>query len=150
MKETITEFLEQNGLGQAVESTRQFLSTPVFENTLADCLISAFILISLILVLSIVKKIFVSKLREFAEKTVSDFHRMIVDALSKIKSPTVIIISVYVSTLSLKLTPPLVSLIKYALVLILTIQAVQILQVISNYGVSKTYRRARPKDPAYE
>lgn len=150
MKESIKQFLEQHGLGKAAEILHRVLNAKFLENSVADYGLATVLLVALILILSIVKKLSLAKLQQFAKKTATDFDDMFVEALAKIKSPAIITTSLYISTLSLKLTPALASVIKYALVFILTIQAVEILQIILSYGIRKTYRSTRPNDLAYE
>ncbi len=146
MREAITGFFEKNGWGDAIHSLNQILDHKILENTLADFLFSTVLLFAVILVLSILKKIILAHLEKHARKPARDFDDMLLLALNKIKSPSIIALGLYAATFPIALTPAFASVIKYACILILTVQAVQVIQVIANYGVRTTYRRARPND----
>ncbi len=125
----------------------QWLDVKLFNNTVQDYAISTATLIGLIFILFLAKRLVVSVIQKVARKTETDFDDFIAELISQVGAPTFVMVALYFSTLSLTLDEKLRNLIRYGLVIVITIRIVLILQEIIRYGITKGYKRARPNDP---
>ena len=129
-----------------MDSLEQFLSRQFFNNTIQDYAIATIILVGLVLLLAILKQVFLSRVGKLAEKTKTDFDDLVVNLLSKVGAPTFVVASIYVATLQLTLEENLRSIIRYVVVVVLTIRVVFLLQDLACYIVERAYKKARPND----
>lgn len=133
-----------------METLKSWLELMVFNNTVRDYALAAFNLVALVIVLVLSKRLLVRHLGRLAAKTANDFDDFLVSLLAQVGAPVFIVTSLFLVTLPLHLEDQVRAIIRYALVVIVTVRAVLILQEIVKYSIGKSYRRARPNDPAAE
>jgi len=150
MSQNIREFIERMGWSDFLNPIAETLSTTLFHNTIFDYLVAVVTLVVLVSVFAIIRQVAITQLRKLSEKTANDTDDMLVKALSVIGIPLLTLIAFYLATLSLELTASFNAVIRYILIVVLTLRAVQILQTISLYSVRKMYMRARPDDSGGE
>lgn len=119
-----------------------------FGNTLQDYLRALGVLIVIVLSCALAKRVILRHLARWAERTSTDFDDFLVSILRKIGTPTFLVVAVFFATLPLNLEPWLQNGIRYLTIFVLTIRTIILLQDIVRYSVNKSYRRARPDDPA--
>lgn len=122
------------------------LNMMVFQNTIRDFLLATVTFLGLLIVFSILKRFTVFHLGRFASKTVSDFDDMIVDLISNIGWPVFTVVSLHIASTSLTLPSILHSLIRYAMVVVITIRAILLFQKIIEYGINKVFLKRIPED----
>lgn len=130
-----------------MEIFNQWLDVKLFNNTVQDYAISTATLIGFIFVLFLTKRLVVSVIQKVARKTETDFDDFIAGLISQIGAPTFIVVALHFSTLSLALDEKLRNLIRYGLVIVITIRIILLLQEIVRYGITKGFKRARSDDP---
>src|SRR3989338_1221618 len=108
----------------------QWLDVKLFNNTVQDYAISTATLIGLIFVLFLAKRLIVSVIQKVARKTETGFDDFMAELISQIGAPTFIAVALYFSTLTLALDEKLRNLIRYGLVIIITIRLIFLLQEI--------------------
>ena len=129
-----------------MQSIQYWLDLTIFNNTLRDYSVALLTLLGLVLVMMLVKRLLVTFLSRIASKTASDFDDFLVSLLSQIGAPTFILVALYFSTLPLALDDKLRNLIRYGLIIVITIRSILLFQEVIRYGVTKAYKRARPDD----
>lgn len=130
-----------------MEILNQWLEVKLFNNTVQAYAISTATLIGFIFVLFLTKRLVVSVIQKIARKTETDFDDFIVGLISQIGAPIFVTVALYFSTLSLTLDEKLRNLIRYGLVIVITIRVILLLQEIIRYGITKGFKKARPDDP---
>ena len=133
-----------------METLQFWLNKTFFNNSIGQYGLALFTLVGLVLIFVLSKRLFVSNFGKWAAQTPGDFDDFLVKLVSKIGAPIFIVTGLYFSTLPLELNARLGVVIFNAFVIVLTIQAVLMLQDIIRYGVGKACRRARPDDPFAE
>jgi small-conductance mechanosensitive channel len=131
-------------------SWKSWFEIIIFDNTVRDYALALFNLTTLVIVLMLLKSLFVRHLGKLAAKTTNDFDDFLVSLLAQVGAPVFIVTSLYFVSLSLHLGDQLRGVIRYALIIVLTIRFVFIFQEIVRYGIRKSYQRARPNDPTAE
>jgi small-conductance mechanosensitive channel len=131
-----------------VETLKSWLELTIFNNTVRDYTLAVFNLIALVIALMLSKRLLVRHLGKLAARTSNDLDDFMVSLLAQVGPPVFIVTSLYFVTLPLHLEDQVRTVIRYALVIVVTIRAVLILQQVVKYSISKTYRRARPDDAA--
>jgi small-conductance mechanosensitive channel len=129
-----------------MEEFQSLLDRQFLNNSIQAYVVSVGILIGLSCILMLGKYLTIHRFQALAKKTANDFDDLIVDLLSRIGPPTVVVISLYFSTFPLELAANVRSLVNYVVVVILTIRAVLLAQDFVAYVVDRSYRKARPDD----
>ena len=133
-----------------LESLKSWLELTVFNNTVSDYALATFNLAALVIVLMLSKRLLVRHFGKLAAKTANDFDDFLVSLFAQVGAPVFIVASLSFVTLPLHLEDQVRSIIRYVLVIVVTVRAVLIAQEIVRYSIGKSYRRARPDDPASE
>lgn len=133
-----------------LEAIKKWLEISFFDNTVKDYAIAVVTLVLMVFALMFTKRIIVAHFGRLALKTANDFDDFLVGLVAQIGAPVFIVVSLYMVTLPLHLGEQVRGVIRFALVIIVTIRAVLVIQEIVRYSVRKSYRRARPDDPAIE
>ncbi len=133
-----------------LDALQKWLEISVFDNTVKDYAIAVVSLALMVFVLMFLKRVFISHFGKLVAKTANDFDDFLVGMVAQIGAPVFIVVSLFIVTLPLHLGEQARSLIRFALVIIVTIRAVLMIQEIVRYSVRKSYLRARPNDPAIE
>jgi small-conductance mechanosensitive channel len=130
--------------------SQAWLTANVFNNTIADYLRATGYLLGLLLALLIVRRLLVSRLRAFSKRTATDFDDFLADMFSQVRAASFVVLSLYLSTRSLKLEAAAHAVLRFFAVTILTFQAVLLLQKTVRYGIQKAFRRSYRNDPSAE
>ena len=125
---------------------KDWLEITIFNNTVKDYALAVFNLVALVIVLMLSKRLLVGRLGKLAAKTANDFDDFMVSLLAQVGAPVFIVTSLYFVTLPLHLEDQVRTIIRYVLIIIVTVRAVLVLQEIVKYSIGKSYRRARPND----
>ncbi len=133
-----------------IETLRTWLGISFFNNTVKEYAVAVGSLIFLVFVLTFSKRLIVSYFGKLAAKTDNDFDDFIVKLFSQLGAPVFIVVALSIVTVPLQLEDQVRAIIRYALVIIVTVRAVLMIQEIVRYSVKKAYYRARPNDPAAE
>jgi small-conductance mechanosensitive channel len=133
-----------------MEILKSWPELTLFNNTVRDYALAAFNLIALVIILMLSKRLVVRHLGKLAAKTANDFDDFIVSLLAQVGAPVFVAVSLYFVTLPLHMEEQVRAVIRYALVIVVTLRAIFILQDVIKYGIGKSYRRSRPNDPAAE
>lgn len=119
-------------------------------NTVAQYLVAAGTLAGLFIALVLLKRLVISRLQAWAAKTPMDFDDFVVSLLAQIGVPTYLAVSLYISTVQLALPEAVRAGLKHFLILVITVRLILIARSIIRYGVTQSYRRARPEDASSE
>lgn len=134
-----------------VEQLNTWLNISIFQNSLSIYLQALVTFLGLLLALSVFKRILVRYLGRMAKRTVTDFDDFVVSLLAGIGMPVFFVVSLYFATLPLQLSETIRMLVRYAMVIVVTIRSVQLFQEIVKYGIGKAYRRRmKSDDPSIE
>jgi small-conductance mechanosensitive channel len=132
-----------------MEKFKTLLDVIVLQNTVGAYLWAMITLLGLIFVFILLKKLLVSQLGKIAAKTANDFDDFFVSLISQIGLPVFIAIAFYLASLPLTLPGTARNLVRYALIIVLTIRSILLLQEVVRYGIVKIYaHRMRPEDSA--
>lgn len=128
-----------------------FLRTEVFGNTVEAYAFALLVFLALLVTFSVGKRTMVHYLGKLAARTASDVDDFIVGLISRIGWPVMMVLSLYVSTASLVLPGTVRSLIRYAVVFVVTIRVLLLLQAVIKYGVNKVLaRRMGVDNPSFK
>ena len=131
-----------------LEIAKSGLDLVFYNNTLGDYALAFLNLVALVIILSLSKRLLVSRLDKLAKRTLNDFDDFLVSLLANIGAPVFLAVSLCFVTLPLEISEEVRRIIRSTQVLALTIQAILTLQEVVKYGITKFYHRTRPNDPA--
>lgn len=133
------------------ERLTEILQIMLWGNSVSRYLLAVAVFIVGMVIMIILKKLFVKHLGKMAATTTNDFDDFLIDLVGKIGRVTIAAIALYVASLFLVLPEAARLVIKYLLVVVLTVRAVLSLEALVHYGVRKAYqRRMSTLDPAAE
>ncbi|HPN87844.1 MAG TPA: mechanosensitive ion channel family protein [Candidatus Omnitrophota bacterium] len=124
-----------------MDKITNFFKISIFNNSIGDYLLAFIIFWGILSFFIIAKKILLVHLKKIALKTVNDLDDFIVEMLSRIGFPVLVVVSLSLSSHFLVLTESWRSVVRYALVIVLTIQAMVLAQELMRYLVTKAYQK---------
>ena len=118
-------------------------------NTLASYIIAITTFIVLVVFINFLKKKFLSKIKNAAAKTKTNFDDAVIDVVTSLKPSVAIIIAFYFATRSLTFTPMVSNIIRYIFLFIVIVEAVQIAEKLVIFAI-KMYLVKRGKGNAID
>lgn len=134
-----------------VDQVILLLQIVLWDNSVGRYFFALSLFIGLMVTIIFLKKFLLHHLSKIASKTANDFDDFIIGLVAQVGRITIGAVSLYMASLFLTLPDVLRSLIKYILVVVLTVRVIFFLEALVYYGIRKIYKkRISDTDPAGE
>jgi small-conductance mechanosensitive channel len=124
----------------------EILEKVFFGNSILDYIIALLILFLSLLFVKVVRRVFIKRLKKFAEKTAMTFDDLLVRILEKIALPALYISCFYASAKTLKLPLGAGVLINALAMIIITFFSTRIVVIVAGWGIN-IYLAKKQQDP---
>src|SRR5688500_10388632 len=123
------------------DTMNDILSKVYYKNTVQDYLIALGIIVGGILILSIFKRVILSRLKKWSERTETKLDNYIINAIEKFASPALNFVVLYVGVNYLELSEKAHQVIRIAVAVIVTFFVLRLLSTTALHGLQSYVRR---------